>query len=369
MPKAAFVLADLEAGGAQRVILTVARNMDRGRIDPILVVINPWGPLRLDLPDSLPVHRMNVARLRHAIPGLVRLLRRLSPDVVLTTVSHLNLSLLAMRRFLPKNTRVLVREANTPSARIHGTAHPRAYGFLYRRLYPRSDAILCNSEYMKQDMAELLPSAEERMHVIPNPVDTERIRTGMDRGKNSYEAGRVNLVSVGRLNRQKGYDLLLRAMGAAGAQAPGLRLYLVGDGPEKASLEGLSQELGLKGTVFFVGHQDNPYPFMAHADLFVSSSRYEGSPNAVLESLACGTPVLAFDCPGGTREIIAEDRNGWLVPAEDIEAMTTKLLELVRNRAWEGMKDQSLLPEPFLCENAVRAYESLLIESALGLPG
>lgn len=368
MPKAAFVLADLEAGGAQRVVLTVARNMDRERIDPLLVVINPWGPLRLDLPDSLPVHRLNTARLRHAIPGLVRLLRRLRPDVVLTTVSHLNLSLLAMRPFLPKNTRVLVREANTPSARIQGTVHPRAYGFLYRRLYPQSDAILCNSEYMKQDMAELLPSAAARIRVVPNPVDTERIRAGMDRGKNPYEAGGVNLVSVGRLNRQKGYDLLLRVMNAAAPRAPGLRLYVVGDGPERAALEGLSRELGLQRTVVFTGHQDNPYPFMAHADVFVSSSRYEGSPNAVLESLACGTPVLAFDCPGGTREILAEARNGWLVPAEDIEAMTGKLLEIVRSRAWEGMKDESLLPEPFLCENAVRAYESLLIESALGLP-
>lgn len=364
-PKVVFVLADLESGGAQRVILTVVRRLDRERMAPSLVVVNPWGPLRRDLPESLPIHMMNVTRLRHAIPGLIRHLRRLRPDVVVTTVSHLNLALLAVRRFLPRDTRILVREANTPSARLESTAHPRAYRFLYRRLYPRSHGILCNSQYMKQDMVAFLPSAAGRVHVIPNPVDTERIRAALTRGEFPYETGRVNMVSVGRLNHQKGYDLLMTSMGKALPQVPGLRLHLVGDGPEMSALKGLSRELGMEDRVVFVGHRDNPYPFMAHADLFVSSSRYEGSPNAVLESLACGTPVLAFDCPGGTGEIISEGQNGWLVPAEDTEAMAAKLIEVVRNRSWEGMNAPSLLPAAFECMNAVRAYESLLIELSM----
>ncbi len=365
MLKAVFVLADLESGGAQRVVLTVVRHLNRDRIEPFLVVVNPWGPLRRDLPGSLPVHMMDVARLRHAIPGLVRYLRRLRPDVVVTTVSHLNLGILAVRRFLPSGTRVFVREANTPSVRLQSTAHPKAYRFLYRRLYPCSDGILCNSQYMKQDMVGLIPSAAGRIHVIPNPVDEERVRANILRSGNPYRTGGINLVSVGRLNRQKGYDLLIRAVSDACHEVAGLSLTLVGDGPEAGVLKGLSKELGLQNAVVFAGHQDNPYPVMAHADLFVSSSRYEGSPNAVLESLACGTPVLAFDCPGGTGEIITEGLNGWLVPAEDTGAMAAKLIEIVRGRAWENMNAGRLLPESFECANAVRAYESLLIESAV----
>lgn len=366
-PKAAFILADLEAGGAQRVILTVVRRLEQSRVEPVLVVVNPWGPLRPDLPESLPVHMMNVARLRQAIPGLVSLLRRLRPDVVVTTVSHLNLSLLAVRRFLPKSTRVMVREANTPSARLKSTAHPRAYGFLYRRLYPKADTIICNSEYMKQDMAEFLPSAAGRIRVISNPVDTERIQSLISMGENPYGAESINLVSVGRLNRQKGYDLLIRAVAALRSEMIDFRLTLVGEGAERGALEGLVMEMGLQDRVIFAGHQDNPYPYMAYADLFVSSSRYEGSPNAVLESLACGTPVLAFDCPGGTREIVTEGVNGWLVPAEDTEAMTAKLIGTARKGLWKEMEGKSLLPASFECENAVRAYESLLMESAEGI--
>jgi len=360
--RVAFVLADLEAGGAQRVILTVARHLDRNRAAPFLVVVNPWGPLGRDLPESLPTHMMNATRLRHAVPGLVRYLRRLRPHVVMTTVSHLNLSMLAVRRFLPPGTRVFVREANTPSVRLQGTAHPKAYRFFYRLLYPHSDGILCNSRHMKQDMAALIPSAAGRIHVVPNPVDVDRIRAAAHGGDNPFPSEGIHLVSVGRLNRQKGFDLLLRAVAAASRDVAGLSLTLVGDGPEAAALKDLAKELGLQDAVVFAGHRDNPCPFMAHADLFVSSSRYEGSPNAVLESLACGTPVLAFDCPGGTGEIITEGRNGWLVPAEDIGTMASRLIEIVRTRAWEKMDPERLVPEAHECGNAVRAYESLLIE-------
>lgn len=347
------------------MILTVVRHLNRDRIEPFLVVVNPWGPLRRDLPESLPVHMMDVARLRHAIPGLVRYLRRLRPHVVVTTVSHLNLGMLAVRRFLPSGTRVFVREANTPSVRLQSTAHPKAYRFLYRCLYPCSDGILCNSQTMRQDMVGLIPSAAGRIHVIPNPVDREQVSENILRSGNPYQTGGIHLVSVGRLNRQKGYDLLIRAVSHARHEVAGLSLTLVGEGPEEAALKGLSKELGLHDTVVFAGHQDNPYPFMAHADLFASSSRYEGSPNAVLESLACGTPVLAFDCPGGTGEIITEGVNGWLVPAEDTGAMAAKLIEIARHRSWKGLEVESLLPDRFLCSNAVKAYESLLIESAV----
>ncbi len=361
VPRVAFVLADLEAGGAQRVILTVARHLNRERAAPLLVVVNPWGPLRLDLPESLPTYMMNAGRLRHAVPGLIRCLRRLRPRVVVTTVSHLNLVLLAVKILLPRHTRLLVREANTPSARLRSTAHPRAYGLLYRLLYPRSSGVLCNSRYMKEDMVRSMGLHPEKIRILPNPVDTKRVRAQMSEGGNPYQGGGVHVVSVGRLNRQKGYDLLLRAMAAAVPEAAGLRLTLVGDGPEAAVLKGLAKELGLQNAVVFAGHRDNPYPYMANADLFVSASRYEGSPNAVLESLACGTPVLAFDCPGGTGEIITEGSNGWLVPVEDILAMAARLIEIVRTRAWEGMDTERLLPDAWQCVNAVRGYESVLI--------
>ena len=363
-PRVAFVLADLEAGGAQRVILTVARYIDRELLRPSLVVVNPRGPLRRELPEGLVRYTFGGSRLRRAVPGLIRCLRSLRPDVIVTTVSHLNLVLLGIRDTLPRSARLLVREANTPSARLLSTAHPRAYRFLYRRLYPRADGILCNSEFMRTDVVRLLGFGRSRIHVVPNPVDTERIHTRVAEAEDPLECESVRLVSVGRLHHQKGYDLLLHVVRRVEAALPDLHLTVVGQGEERQELERLREALGLQGRVTFAGHQGNPYPFMAHADLFVSSSRYEGSPNAVLESLACGTPVLAFDCPGGTGEIIREAKNGWLVPAEDTEAMAAKLIDIVQGKAWESLNTGCLLPPEHECRNAVQAYESLLLACA-----
>ena len=217
---------------------------------------------------------------------------------------------------------------------------------------------------MKEDLINHFSVPREKISIAPNPVDTERIRTRAGPIANPCSGSGVGLVSVGRLNRQKGFDLLLRAVAAVRREVAGLSLTLVGDGPEAAALKGLAKELDLQDAVVFAGHLDNPYPFMAHADLFVSSSRYEGSPNAVLESLACGTPVLAFDCPGGTGEILSEGRNGWLVPAEDTAAMADRLVRIARSRAWASLPEDTLLPETFECGNAVRAYEALLLEGA-----
>jgi len=103
--------------------------------------------------------------------------------------------------------------------------------------------------------------------------------------------------------------------------------------------------------------------YMANADLFVSSSRWEGLPNAVLESLACGTPVIAFDCPGGTSEIIHHGKNGLLVPAGDWSLMGEKIIELVKSKKWLELKSDQLLPEEFECSPVVRRYEKLLLGS------
>ncbi len=359
-----FILADLEPGGAQRVILTVLRHLDPEVFDPYLAVVDSMGPMAIDIPREVEVHRLGGSRVRYSLPALYLVIRKLRPQVVVSTLGHLNLALLATRELLPQSTRLLVREANTPSVRLKQTSHPRLYQWAYQRLYPLADRVICNASFMKDDLVERFSIPPEKIAIIPNPVDRERIGVRLAGKKNPYQVGEVRLVSVGRLNRQKGVDLLLRAMQEVSNDLPELRLTVVGAGEERKALEVLTRQLGLDRVVTFVGHQDNPYPFMAHADLFVSSSRYEGSPNAVLESLACGTPVLAFDCPGGTREIITEGRNGWLVPAEDTRAMAAKLVEVVRNRAWETMDSRNLLPEAFECGNAVKAYEDVLLETA-----
>jgi len=140
-------------------------------------------------------------------------------------------------------------------------------------------------------------------------------------------------------------------------------LTIVGDGPERSLLQGLSAELGISGEVTFAGQREAPYPYMARADFLVCPSRWEGSPNAVLESLACGTPVLASDCPGGTAEIVDPDKNGWLVPAEDWRVLGEKMIGILADRSWVPLKGKDLLPEDYRMENVVKRWKEVLLET------
>jgi glycosyltransferase involved in cell wall biosynthesis len=190
-------------------------------------------------------------------------------------------------------------------------AHPDWWSWAYRRFYGRFDRVICQSKDMRDDLVTHFELSVDKAVVINNPVDVDRIRhlaseplvTGLTREDSSKAAEeRINLVSAGRLVKQKGFDLLIEAVALCGN--PRLHLTLLGEGPLREALAAMAQTKGVSGQVRFVGFQKNPYPFFANADAFVLSSRLEAFPNVVLEALACGTPVIATPSIGGVREIL-----------------------------------------------------------------
>ena len=365
-PRVLFILADLGPGGAQRVILRLLHHLRGDNVDYHLSLIRSEGPLRKEIPGHLPLHDLKARRVRYAPLKILGLCWHLKPRVVVSTLGHLNVSLLTLKPFLPRGTSVIVREANTPSVRLQHTSAPALYRFLYQRTYPLADGVICNSEYMRKDLLEFCSIREAKTKVIPNPVNMARVKEGIEKGTNPYREGKKNVVSVGRLHYQKGFDLLLRAFERAARGDLRLHLTLVGDGPERDRLKRLTDRLGAAERVTFAGHQDNPFPYMHHADLFVSSSRWEGSPNTVLESLACGTPVLAFNCPGGTAEILREDENGWLVQEGDWQELGRRITGVID--AKQNLKT-GLLPEHYRIEKVIAQWEALfanLTESRVG---
>jgi glycosyltransferase involved in cell wall biosynthesis len=294
-----FVLPNFAGGGAERVALTLLERLDRTAFAPELAVLDPQGPLRPLVPADVTLHEIGRPRLRHALPALVRLIRRRRPALVFATQGYLNLALLAARPLLPGGTRLALRESNTPSQSLPNRRHPGLMAWAYRRFYPGADVLFCQHRQTERELHEDFGVPAERIAALPNPVPEAALRAAAATPQRAPGHG-LRFVAAGRLNRQKGFDRLL----ALFAGLPGdSKLAIYGEGGEAAALEAQRSALGLQERVTLAGFTGNLPAALAGADACLISSRWEGLPNVALEALAVGTPVIATPESGGIAEL------------------------------------------------------------------
>ena len=145
--------------------------------------------------------------------------------------------------------------------------------------------------------------------------------------------GRSMLLAMGRLERQKGFDLLIDAFARIGRERPDWDLVIVGEGPLRSELEGRLDTLGLRGRVTLPGRSSDPARWYERADAFVMSSRFEGFPNALVEAMASGLACVSFECPTGPSDLIAHDESGLLVRPLDVDALADAMRTLTGDEA------------------------------------
>jgi glycosyltransferase involved in cell wall biosynthesis len=230
---------------------------------------------------------------------------------------------------------------------------------LYRVLYRRADRVICQTRAMAEDLANELGIAEDRLAVLRNPVEVEEIRNSIGRNPASWEGSGPHLLAVGRLAREKGFDLLLRALVPVQAQFPDAHLLLAGTGPEEAALKAECHALGLDSAVRFAGQVGCVWPQFASAALFVLSSRHEGLPNALLEAAAAGVPIVATPASGGVVELLHGQPGVWLASGISAEALAASLLAAL-GALQRGERFAHAFIEEFRIDRAIEAYERLI---------
>lgn len=325
----ALCVPSLGPGGAERVATHLARGfLDRGHRVCVITVFGPesdfyrlppgtervalglggssprfWGPLWA-----------NALRLR----ALRRSLLKAGPDVAVSFLPQMNVTTLlsAAGTGLP----VVVMERADPSYFSPG----RVWEGLRRCTYPMAARVVSVSEEVDRHFSWL--PARKRA-VVHNPVEVEF--STPDPPEAETWVGPETVVSMGRLDRPKGFDLLLEAFGRMTGEAGGWRLVIFGEGPERGELEALRDRLGLKSRVLLPGVVKNPWAALRKAGLFAFPSRSEGFPNALLEAMACGLPAVASDGLAALRELFRPGEEIALFPAEDADALARVLGRLV----------------------------------------
>lgn len=245
---------------------------------------------------------------------LRRTLCAIGPDAVLSFLTQTNiLTILAARGLTP---RIVISERNDPSRQRHRRRVEKLRALLYRR----ADLVTANSRGALLALQDFVPG--EKLAFLPNPVSLPKT------GEIAHFAA-PTMISVGRLVEQKGIDILLAAFAKAAPRLPQWRLAIVGDGPLLAKLEAISRNLGIEERVDWHGHVEDPFPLLKASQLFVLTSRFEGTPNALLEAMACGLPSIVSDASPGPCELVGEtDRAGLIVPVEDANATAAAMVAL-----------------------------------------
>lgn len=356
-----FVLPSYAGGGAERVALTVAHGLHRRGHRVGLILLQAEGPLANLAHPAIPRFDLKTPRLRAALTGIGGVLRRLGPSRVVSTFGHINLGLAAIKPFLPAGTKLYFREANLPSLSLAAQAgllvNATSLRLAYRLLYPLAAKVIVTSERMADEFHYQLGIARDKLHLLPNPVDSLSLR----RAKPQRIAGEgLRLVAAGRLTHQKGFDRLLPLLHAL---PPDAELSILGEGPMHAALIRQAQQLDLMSRVHFEGFKPDAAAWIAGADALLLPSRWEGMPNVALEALALGTPVLGTPEAGGLAEVAtAAPRGAVTLAAFDAEysAALAALQPQPVDTGEDGRPRPSLLPWQYELDRVLDGWETLL---------
>lgn len=324
-----WVISSLSAGGAERVITELANAFaDHGHSVAVLTLASP-GADHYQLDSRVDRIALNViwdsVSLWQSLAGnwrRIHMIReailRYQPDAVVSFIEQNNVRVLSAT--LGARIPVIVSERIDP--RRHRVGH--AWNIARRLCYPFAARVVVQTEGVADWARRITP--DKRVRIVPNFVRALPQPPGDGREP-------MYLLAVGRLDNQKGFDLLLRAFALSALAERGVRLTILGDGPQRLALKVLADELSIAQAVAMPGGVQNPEAWMARATVYVLPSRYEGFPNALLEAMAMGCPVIATDCDSGPREIIRQGENGLLVPVEDVEALSDALQTLFGDAA------------------------------------
>ncbi|WP_415327547.1 glycosyltransferase [Chryseobacterium sp. MMS23-Vi53] len=349
-----FILPDLETGGAERIVTTIANHLSRDRFEPKILLLRKKGGYLKILKDDVEIIDVDTERIRHSLKPILREIYRRKPDIVFSGFGEVNAYLSLFIKLFPK-TKFIARETNVVTQHVTRKEIKFFYNF-----YNNYDKIIAQSDDMMNDLTGNFKIKSNKIIKINNPVDFDFIdqKLAVSSKPECYKYNYKNVVAIGNLSARKGFDNLLKVFSRL--KNENILLHILGDGQDREVLHQMKDFLGLENVIFH-GRQENPYQFLKYADLFILSSRYEGFPNVLLEAGACGTYSLANNCPGGINEIIQDNTNGEISDIENHEDFSQIIMRILHG-SYDKDSIKNSIKSRFSKNIILDKYEKVLLD-------
>ncbi|QOR84160.1 glycosyltransferase [Geobacillus stearothermophilus] len=332
----ALFLPSLRGGGAERVMVNLAKAFAKNNFQVDLVLAKAEGPYLSQISSDIRIVDLNASRVALSLFPLAKYLRKNKPFALISALNHANIIAILAAEISLTKTKIIVTEHNTLSRTLLHPANVRTklMPFFMKLFYPMADHVIAVSNGVADDLSKTLNFSRSKIKVIYNPVVTDDLFEKADEEVDHrwfQDKQHPVILAVGRLTEQKDYPTLIKAFYHVRQQRKA-KLVILGDGEKREELLNLIKDMGLEQDVDIIGFVQNPYAYMKRCSVFVLSSKWEGFGNVLVEAMACGTTVVSTDCPSGPREILEDGTYGMLVPVEDVEGLAGAVLKcLLKN--------------------------------------
>jgi len=358
-----LIISSLAGGGAEQVCVTLANGFNKCNWRVQLVVLNLKNPVYLNqLDDEIKLIVLNKRHARSSVGAFYKFVTNNQPSFMLVFNHEIAIVLVFLRMVYKFQFKIIARNISTLSLQLMNTKsiwHSNIKKLLLNIFYNRVDKIISQSEMMRVDLINHFNLSAEKIVTIKNPIPSK-----IEKSLSSLEISEIRkdniILFVGRLEHEKGLDFLIKAFANVLKQNIKLKLKILGTGSLLPELQNQIENLGLQQHVEFAGFKSDIFDHFVKARLTVQTSLFEGFPNVLLESIAVGTPVVAFDCKSGPREIIENGVNGFLVNYLDVNHLEEMIIRAL-NFKWERKKIQDTVKD-YRIENILKSYINTLNE-------
>jgi glycosyltransferase involved in cell wall biosynthesis len=369
----AIYIDSLRGYGADHILLNLAIGLAKRGVKVDLLLAD--GSSKSSLPSIPSFRTIDFKSSRYSpirnILKLKQYLTKCEPDILLSSIHFNNIVAASALVLSGASSKLILRQANTLNEQFKD--YPLLIGFLIRVLtklaYKRADLVLAQCKGMLNDLTDFMSVDPQKIKVIYNPTLTSDIyykaQEAVYHRWLEAKDGPI-ILAAGRLKPQKDFATLLKAFAFVRQNVQNAKLLILGEGPQRRTLESIAVALGIENDVDLAGFKENPYPYISSADVFVSSSRYEGLPNILIEALALGKKIVATSCQGGTAEVLKYGKYGMLVPVGSPYQMGEAILQSLTQPSASHLHTEAL--EDFLQDSQVEEYVSIFF-SLLDISG